>query len=106
MELRNFNQVPAEPNTTAAVVGGGITTQRFTPDSKDYRLSMTHYEPGVRLKYHSHDVDQLLIYWAGKPLVAVEDEEAVLGPGDFVLVRAGESTFMGQLQIRPDQYCR
>ena len=52
---------------------------------------MNTHTPGTLAERHYHDHDELVLIVMGRMVVRTEGTEAVLGPGDSVLTRAGDS---------------
>jgi quercetin dioxygenase-like cupin family protein len=59
------------------------------------RLTLVHFNPGGRTKWHSHAYEQGLIITEGRGIVATEEHENVVEPGDVVVVAAGEKHWHG-----------
>ena len=95
MNISKISEVPREPYVNPLFTGPDVTRQSLLPDSKDLRVSIVNFGKGVRNKFHTHDVDQLLIIIAGKGIVATEKEERVVTVGEVVLFPAGEKHWHG-----------
>ena len=50
---------------------------------------------GVRNKFHSHTLEQVLIVTEGKGIVATEKEQITVVPGDIIFVPPGEKHWHG-----------
>ena len=82
---------------------GGIFTGtiRMTPlinaesGAKQLKSALVYFPAGVRNKLHSHTHEQILYVTKGKGLVATEDAEHLVGPGDMVIIPAGEMHWHG-----------
>jgi 4-carboxymuconolactone decarboxylase len=59
-------------------------------DAELFRVAEVSFTDGGRTTWHVHGSDQLLIVTAGSGIVATEDEELAIGPGDVVFVPEGE----------------
>ena len=81
----NWDEIPAED------VRPGVTRRGF--GTKDCLLVMNHCEPGMELKPHSHDFDQLALFTKGRAIYTVGDVPHEVGPGDVLLIPAGEVHF-------------
>lgn len=57
--------------------------------------SIVNFSKGARNKFHTHTSDQILIVTAGKGVVATEQEERIVSPGDIILFPAGEMHWHG-----------
>jgi len=58
--------------------------------SHDIELLVVAFEAGGRTRPHVHAVDQILQITAGRGIVATSGERRFVGPGDVVLIPAGE----------------
>ena len=63
--------------------------------SKRFAIRQVNFDRGVRNKFHSHTVEQVLIITEGKGIVATEDEEITVIPGDIIFFPAGEKHWHG-----------
>ena len=61
------------------------------------RVTAVTFKDGARNRWHRHAVEQVLVVTAGNGVVATETEELRVGPGDVVLVAAGERHWHGAL---------
>jgi quercetin dioxygenase-like cupin family protein len=95
MTIVNMNEVPKEPNVNPLFTGPDVTRQSLISDSKDLRVGIVNFGKGVRNKFHTHDMDQVLIVIAGKGIVATEKGEKVVTVGEVVLFPAGEKHWHG-----------
>jgi quercetin dioxygenase-like cupin family protein len=95
MKIVSINQVAKEPNPHPLFTGSDVTRQVLIPNSEEFTISIINFGKGVRNKLHTHDGDQILIVTAGKGIVATEEEERVVTPGDVVLFPAGEKHWHG-----------
>ena len=76
---------------------GSVTMQKIVgPDlSKKFAITMVNFEKGVRNKFHSHSIEQVLIVTEGKGIVATEKEQITVVPGDIIFIPAGEKHWHG-----------
>lgn len=58
-------------------------------------LTLVKFSAGGRTKWHRHSFDQALLITEGRGIVASEAEEHVVGPGDVVVIPAGEKHWHG-----------
>ncbi len=59
------------------------------------RVTLVKFSPGGRTTWHTHAFEQGLIIVEGHGIVATEQEEFEVGPGDIVIVPAGEKHWHG-----------
>ena len=76
-----------EPVTMQSIVG--------TESSQRFRIAQVTFDKGVRNKFHSHTIEQILIVTEGKGIVATENEEVTVIPGDIIFIPAGEKHWHG-----------
>ena len=62
-----------------------------TMGSKEYRISIVTFPPGVRNKFHVHDHEQVLYVLRGKGMVADGKKEKIVTEGDVIFIPAGEN---------------
>ena len=113
MKVTKVDQVAKEPRVSPLFTGS-VTMQLIVgPEmSKNFLIQQVNFEQGVRNKFHSHSIEQVLIITKGKGIVATEEEEITVGPGDVIFIAAGEkhwhgaaegSTFSHLYVMSPDQ---
>jgi len=95
MTTVNMNEVPKESNAGPLFTGPDVTRQSLISDSKELRVGIVNFGKGVRNKFHTHDVDQVLIVTAGRGIVATEKAEKIVTVGDVILFPAGEKHWHG-----------
>ncbi len=95
MKVTKMSEVPKEPLINPLFTGPDVTVQALVPDSKDYNINIVNFGKAVRNKFHTHDVDQVLIVTAGAGIVATEKGERVVTVGDVILIPAGEKHWHG-----------
>ena len=84
-------------------ISGGIFTGtiKMTPlvnekvGSEQLKSALVYFPAGVRNKLHHHTHEQILFVTKGKGIVATEDEEHLVEPGDIVHIPAGEVHWHG-----------
>lgn len=80
-----WDEIPEE------FVRPGVTRRGFgTPDCL---VVMNHCEPGMELKPHSHNFDQIALFTQGHAIYTVGDTPHEVGPGDILLIPAGETHY-------------
>jgi 4-carboxymuconolactone decarboxylase len=96
MKVIKISQVKKEPNVSSMFTGP-VTMQEIvgTELSKRFLIRQVNFDRGVRNKFHTHTIEQILIGTEGKGLVATETEEIIVGPGDIIFIPAGEKHWHG-----------
>lgn len=96
MKVIKMAQIAKEPQTNP-LFDGPVTMQTFVgPElSKRFLIREVHFSRGVRNKFHKHTIEQVLIITEGKGIVATENEEITVTPGDIVFFPAGEKHWHG-----------
>jgi quercetin dioxygenase-like cupin family protein len=88
--------VHALPSHSPVFVGEVATQNLITDlDSGQLRVTSVTFRDGARNRMHRHSSDQVLIATHGRGIVATEEEELRLEPGDVVLIPAGECHWHG-----------
>ena len=95
MKVVKMAEAPKEAHRTPLFTGPDVTSQRLTPDSKDYSMNIISFGRGVRNKLHTHECDQVLLVTAGKGIVATEEKEHTVTEGDVIFIPAGEKHWYG-----------
>ncbi len=95
MKVSRIDEVPKEPFVNPLFTSEDVTMQAVLPDSREYEMRVVNFGRGVRLKFHSHSNEQILIVTAGKGIVATEEEERVVVPGDVIFVPRDEKHWHG-----------
>ena len=88
---------PASPSDARTFVLPATTRRLLGPDDgEDVRLYRVDFEEGARTNWHAHDDAQLLYGLSGRCVVVDRaGTELLLGPGDLVVVDAGEEHWHG-----------
>ena len=96
MKVIKTNQVAREPSENPLFTGP-VTRQEFvgTELSKKFSIRQVNFGRGVRNKFHSHTIEQILIITEGKGIVATDKEEIDVEPGDVIFFPAGEKHWHG-----------
>lgn len=95
MKIIKINEVSKVPAASPLFTGPDVTRQVLVPDSKEFNVNIVTFGEGVRNKFHAHDGEQILIVTAGRGIVATEEEERVVIPGDVIVFPAGEKHWHG-----------
>jgi quercetin dioxygenase-like cupin family protein len=77
--------------------GGQVTMQPLLAEDtgKNFSMNLVNFGKGARTKFHSHTSDQVLIVTDGTGIVATEQGERTVGPGDIIHFPAGEKHWHG-----------
>jgi len=96
MKVVKIAQLPREPQQSSLFTGP-VTMQTMvgTELSKRFLIRQVNFGRGVRNKFHSHSIEQVLIVTEGKGIVATDEEEVTVGPGDVIFIPAGEKHWHG-----------
>lgn len=96
MKLIRQDVARATPNLSP-VFDGDVFTQNLVPegDAELLRVTSVTFRDGARNKPHRHSTDQVLIVTHGRGIVANDDEELHVEPGDVVLIPMGERHWHG-----------
>jgi 4-carboxymuconolactone decarboxylase len=76
---------------------GSVTLQTIIDASMSDRFAISHvnFDKGARNKFHTHSIEQVLIITEGKGIVATDNEEIIVVPGDIVFIPANEKHWHG-----------
>ena len=96
MKVIKIAQVAREPQVNPLFTGP-VTMQPIvgTELSRNFLIRQVNFGRGVRNKFHSHSIEQVLIVTEGKGIVATDKEEITVGPGDVIFIAAGEKHWHG-----------
>lgn len=92
---------PTQTNTKPAIgdlfLGDNITLAPLVglPETKDVELYIVNFGVGERNRVHIHKVDQILIATVGRGIIADENGEQIMEPGDVVTIPAGHPHWHG-----------
>jgi quercetin dioxygenase-like cupin family protein len=86
MTASNWSEIPSEP------VRPGVRRRGF--GNSDVLLVMNECEPGMELRPHSHEFDQIAMITAGTAIYHVGEVPHEVGPGSILLVPAGEEHYI------------
>ncbi len=81
----------------AAIFEGDVETRTLVDETlaEQLRLTVVHFEPGGRTRLHTHTCDQVLYITEGQGILATEQEQHQVAPGDAIVVPAGERHWHG-----------
>jgi quercetin dioxygenase-like cupin family protein len=96
MRVIKVAQLAREPQQSALFTGP-VTMQTIvgTDESNRFMIRQVNFARGVRNKFHSHSIEQVLIVTEGKGVVATDKEEVIVRPGDIIFIAAGEKHWHG-----------
>lgn len=97
MKKMNADQIAGMELDSHPLFTGPVSIQWLLADetAKQLRMLMVRFGKGVRNKFHSHTTDQVLFVTSGKGIVATEQEQVEIQPGDIVHIAAGEKHWHG-----------
>ncbi|MBN1862266.1 MAG: cupin domain-containing protein [Dehalococcoidales bacterium] len=95
MRVSRISEVEKAPFGSSIFTSRDVTIQSIFPESEEYEVHNVNFGRGTRLKFHSHDSEQILIVTAGRGIVATEQEEVTVTPGDVAFIPAGEKHWHG-----------
>jgi 4-carboxymuconolactone decarboxylase len=96
MKVVKVADVAKEP-AASAMFTGPVTMQAIVgPESSSkFLIRQVNFDRGIRNKFHTHTIEQILIVTAGKGIVATDDKEITVVPGDVIFIPAGEKHWHG-----------
>jgi quercetin dioxygenase-like cupin family protein len=96
MKVIRVAKVAKEPQESKLFTGP-VTLQTIigTDLSKKFSINQVNFGKGIRNKFHSHSIEQILIVTEGEGIVATEKEEITVRPGDIIFITAGEKHWHG-----------
>ena len=96
MKVIKVAQAAKEPQASPLFTGPvSMQTIVGTELSKKFRITQVNFGRGVRNKFHSHTIEQVLIVTEGKGVVATDKEQVTVRPGDVIFIPAGEKHWHG-----------
>ena len=86
----------AEP-AVGPVFTGDVNRVVITGEANAKRLylGLVKFSPGARTVWHTHTFEQGLVIVEGKGIVATEEHEHIVEPGDVILIPEGENHWHG-----------
>jgi len=95
VKVVNLGKVAKDPFISDLFTTSDVTKQALFPDSTEYDINNVNFAKGTRLKFHSHNCEQILIVTSGTGVVATENEEIVVTVGDVILIPKDEKHWHG-----------
>jgi quercetin dioxygenase-like cupin family protein len=76
---------------------GEVHAHTFVDDKigEHLRVTLVKFSAGGRTTWHTHAFEQGLLIVEGRGIVATEGQEFEVGPGDIVIIPAGEKHWHG-----------
>jgi quercetin dioxygenase-like cupin family protein len=96
--MRRVRQDRAQAVTdTGEIFIGEVLRQNLVAegDAPSLRVTAVTFDDGARNRWHHHTTEQVLVVTHGAGIVANENEELHVTPGDVVLIQAGERHWHG-----------
>jgi quercetin dioxygenase-like cupin family protein len=81
MPAYSWDEIPDEP------VRPGVRRRAFGTD--DVMLVLNYCEPGMDVRPHSHDFDQIALITKGRAIYHIGADPCEVGPGSVMLIPAG-----------------
>jgi quercetin dioxygenase-like cupin family protein len=81
MPSYTWDEIPDEP------VRPGVRRRAF--GTEQAMLVLNHCEPGMTVRPHSHEFDQVAMILKGRAIYHIGDEPNEVGPGSIMLIPAG-----------------
>lgn len=81
MRAYTWNEIPDE------AVRPGVRRRAF--GTREVMLVLNHCEPGMDVRPHSHDFDQVALITKGRAIYHIGSEPNEVGPGSIMLIPAG-----------------
>ncbi len=95
----DVNLTPAQGD----IFTGEVERHVYVDDAagQSLRMGLVRFKPGGRTKWHAHSFEQGLVITEGRGIVATEEAEHVVQPGDVVFVPANEKHWHGATASTP-----
>jgi quercetin dioxygenase-like cupin family protein len=101
MFVINTKGIKLEESRNDPMVDKGPVFRSLLLDGKTtggYSSAIVKYDPGAKLKWHTHDSEQIIYATEGIGVLATEKEENIITPGMIVVIPAGEVHYHGAYQ--------
>jgi quercetin dioxygenase-like cupin family protein len=73
----------------------GVVRHQPLNSNEQFRVAEVTFVDGGRTKWHTHTFHQVLVITDGDGIVATEDEERRVGPGDVLYIEPGTRHWHG-----------
>jgi len=90
--------------STGELIAKGIVYRQLLIDEKmagGLQAAVVTFNPGARLNFHTHALEQVLYVTYGAGIVATEKEEHIVTPGTVILIPPGEVHWHGATEDTP-----
>ena len=95
MKVIRISDIEAQ-ETTDKIFRGNVSIQRIIGKSEDeLRVIVVNFSPGGVNVFHTHTFDQILYVTEGTGIVATDNEEITVTPGNIISIPAGEKHWHG-----------
>jgi quercetin dioxygenase-like cupin family protein len=95
VQVSLYKETKLEPQVRAMFTGGVSSAPIGDAVDGNSHINVVKFDAGGRTKWHTHPFAQALIVVEGKGIVATEDKENVVEPGDVVIIPAGQKHWHG-----------
>ena len=97
MKKMHVDQITGMELNSHPLFKGPVSIQILLTDeaAKQLGMLMVRFGRGVRNKFHAHSTDQVLFVTSGRGIVATEQEQVEIRPGDIIHIPAGEKHWHG-----------
>jgi quercetin dioxygenase-like cupin family protein len=104
MLIVNTKDVKLPESKNDVMVEKGPVFRSLLVDGKTtggYSIAIVSYNSGSKLKWHTHDSEQILYVTEGKGILATQKEEHVVTQGMIIVIPAGEVHYHGSFKDSP-----
>jgi quercetin dioxygenase-like cupin family protein len=95
MTASHYKETKFEPQVRAMFTGSVSSAAIGDAVDGNSHINVVKFEAGGRTKWHRHPFAQALICVEGKGIVATEEQEHVVIPGDVVIIPSGQKHWHG-----------
>jgi quercetin dioxygenase-like cupin family protein len=97
MHVTRGKDLNPQPSGNSAMFTGQVSRAGISDQSSAQQLFLgrVSFSPGGRTVWHSHSFEQGLVIVEGKGIVASEERENVVEPGDVVIIAPNEKHWHG-----------
>jgi quercetin dioxygenase-like cupin family protein len=96
MKLVHQSIADARPNAGELFIGSVLAQPLVgEEDAPSLRVSSITFQGGAKNRWHRHTTEQVLVVTHGRGIVANDEQEYQVQPGDVILIPAGERHWHG-----------